>query len=815
MGVISRLILLIAGLVWLGCEADVKTKSVAASISCEQNPIAPSCTSQMATGKETERNIVGMTRSTELADGYISLAESTSVNPLFTYTPPADVTATYSLPVATGSREPISCDVTRSYDQAAVPLVNSLKDQTDGIYVVCVKLVDKRGVSAYLDSYTIFLDKEAPLIQKITNASGVVPVSITPEVTERITYTWTDSTKNSYRWEKLSGAGNVTFEPESGPTATLSADAVGLYQIRFTATDPAGNPRSREFYFVKTSVEFFLAMPNVTTDLLYPITLTVRDRFGETVTGYEGEVSFSSSDPSATLPANYTFKATDKGTKSFDFTFKTPGAQTLTIKNAQEAFQQASYSFHVLPTSFLKRFGATTLAAAGYNGLGNELVIGNAIKPGKDGYFYLAGTTTGALATPNYGNVGTTDCFVAKIAVDGTLAKIYQFGTAGNDTCVGASGDVQGNVFVGGHTTGSMGTATNGGLEDVFTAKLNKDTGAVLWSMQVDGSSANASIQTKGAQISSTILWDDAMNAYEAFQTDSFVSDDVGDMGIMKVDAKGQRLLLIQVNRGDAYKTTGIDTVGGLTLDKSGNIIVGGSTEGNFAWNYDIDEKGHTTADKDVILAKYDKNGALATMTDKTTQWAIQLDQTKMTTAANANGEDAILAVTSDSEGNVYGLGYTTGNLAEAKSFTASNKNALIVKYDAGGTRLWINTLAAPDGGSIAHNEEFISAATDKNGNVYGLGRTTSAIVGSLGGAQDLFVAKYDKSGTMSWVRQLNPDFLGPGNGAGNESGGMIYVDDGGNIYIFGNTDDATTGEPGAGGQDIFMVKLNPEDGSF
>ena len=56
------------------------------------------------------------------------------------------------------------------------------------------------------------------------------------------------------------------------------------------------------------------------------ITVTARDAFGNTVTGYRGTVHFTSSDPKAVLPANYTFTSADAGVHVFSVTLKTFGA---------------------------------------------------------------------------------------------------------------------------------------------------------------------------------------------------------------------------------------------------------------------------------------------------------------------------------------------------------------------------------------------------------------------------------------------------------------------------------------------------------
>ncbi len=55
----------------------------------------------------------------------------------------------------------------------------------------------------------------------------------------------------------------------------------------------------------------------VSADAVIPFTVRALDVFGNTVTGYAGTVTFSSTDPLATLPAAYTFAATDAGVHNF------------------------------------------------------------------------------------------------------------------------------------------------------------------------------------------------------------------------------------------------------------------------------------------------------------------------------------------------------------------------------------------------------------------------------------------------------------------------------------------------------------------
>jgi hypothetical protein len=62
-------------------------------------------------------------------------------------------------------------------------------------------------------------------------------------------------------------------------------------------------------------------------------TVSAYDPYGNRATGYTGTDHFTSSDPQATLPADYTFTSADAGTHQFSMTLRTPGNQTVTVTN--------------------------------------------------------------------------------------------------------------------------------------------------------------------------------------------------------------------------------------------------------------------------------------------------------------------------------------------------------------------------------------------------------------------------------------------------------------------------------------------------
>jgi hypothetical protein len=78
--------------------------------------------------------------------------------------------------------------------------------------------------------------------------------------------------------------------------------------------------------------------PTTTTaGVAHTFTVTARDAFGNVATGYTGTVAFSSSDPIAGLPANYTFTAADAGVHTFTAALKRAGTQSVTVTDTAVA----------------------------------------------------------------------------------------------------------------------------------------------------------------------------------------------------------------------------------------------------------------------------------------------------------------------------------------------------------------------------------------------------------------------------------------------------------------------------------------------
>jgi hypothetical protein len=104
----------------------------------------------------------------------------------------------------------------------------------------------------------------------------------------------------------------------------------------------------------------------------FSITVSVLDAFGNVVGAYVGTVHFTSSDGAAVLPADYTFKSTDKGKHTFSVTLNTVGAQTVTVTDTAHAAVTGSVSVTVQP------HGAAIVGGSGtipdWPGLGTALL---------------------------------------------------------------------------------------------------------------------------------------------------------------------------------------------------------------------------------------------------------------------------------------------------------------------------------------------------------------------------------------------------------------------------------------------------------
>src|SRR5262249_22206920 len=105
--------------------------------------------------------------------------------------------------------------------------------------------------------------------------------------------------------------------------------------------------------------------PNPTTaGVAHAFTVTAKDEYGNTVTGYTGTVTLSSSDGQAVSPASPSTSAgADAGTHTFSGTLKTAGTQSITANDSTRSASQTGIVVNAAAVNNLLVSGYVTTTA--------------------------------------------------------------------------------------------------------------------------------------------------------------------------------------------------------------------------------------------------------------------------------------------------------------------------------------------------------------------------------------------------------------------------------------------------------------------
>jgi len=113
---------------------------------------------------------------------------------------------------------------------------------------------------------------------------------------------------------------------------------------------------------------------------------------------------------------------------------------------------------------------------------------------------------------------------------------------------------------------------------------------------------------------------------------------------------------------------------------------------------------------------------------------------------------------------------------------SAGNADIFVVKYNSSGTKQWTEQLGS------ASSDFANGVATDSSGNVYVAGATYGGLDGNSKKNSDLFVVKYNSSGTKQWTKQNGTDMYDEARGVATDSSGNVYVTGGTYGGLDGNT---------------------------
>ncbi|MDP1808731.1 MAG: SBBP repeat-containing protein [Actinomycetota bacterium] len=316
---------------------------------------------------------------------------------------------------------------------------------------------------------------------------------------------------------------------------------------------------------------------------------------------------------------------------------------------------------------------------------------------------------------------GAGDYATVKYGPAGGLkwAKRYHGAGSDNDGAVAVALDQRGNVYVTGTSVGA------GSGPDFATIKYGP-RGAKKWISRFN-SRFNGEDQAAAIAVGSTGVYVTGHSQGQKTRMD-YVTIKYGFDGRVK-----------WVKRYNS-PGNGNDMASKIVIDEADNVYVTGSSAGDYA------------------TLKYDSAGRL--------QWAARYN-------GPANNVDGAVGLVVDGAGNV---------IVAGSSQTASAAGAIaVVKYDAAGTRKWVQRYDGP----ASMFDWPVDIGLDPSGNIYLAGTAIYDFTGTFPfDPSDSVTIKYDSAGVRQWLR-INADF---------DSATALAVDQNGNVVVAGQAAAGSTG---------------------
>jgi hypothetical protein len=358
------------------------------------------------------------------------------------------------------------------------------------------------------------------------------------------------------------------------------------------------------------------------------------------------------------------------------------------------------------------------------------------------------------------------------------------------DRGFGIAADNNGNVYVTGFfsSTATFGTYTfnSAGVQDIFLAKYSP-AGVLLWAKQFGGQSND---------YGHAVAVDEAGNCYLAGSYRGEVT--FGSFTLQSTTFQDTEALLLKVdpNGNVLWARKG----GGADWDEARGVTVAGDhvyITGLFSETATFDDTTITTIGMvDMFVASYDLDGNM--------NWFSRGGGLKSETGFD---------IASDAAGNAYVTGHFQGGQTDFGPVSVTNNgnwyaDMFVVKLDPAGNFLW-----ARAGGTVGNDDAGRGIAVDADGNVYVAGEvrdegTFDGLTYNGADIADIYVAKYDTSGTIQYLKQF-------GGGGGDYAYDVAAY--GNNVYITGlingTVSFGSTTLSSQGSNDIYVAAINGTTG--
>ncbi|MBD2529384.1 SBBP repeat-containing protein [Nostoc flagelliforme FACHB-838] len=403
------------------------------------------------------------------------------------------------------------------------------------------------------------------------------------------------------------------------------------------------------------------------------------------------------------------------------------------------------------------------------------------------GNVYISGTTNG----PLFGtNLGFGDAWLAKYDSNGNQVWGRQFGSSGDESNFAMVTDKDGNSYMTGGMSGNL-FGTKQTETDVWVAKYDTN-GNQVWGRQFSagGFSSGAfaidldptgNVYLSGIEINNN----DRTDIFNfAVQDNSWVS---------KFDTNGNQEWLTLIKDPSATFpfdiTPFFDECYDLAVDKDSNSIAVGWTQGLLRES----DPSRQLLKYDAWVSKVNTAGEI--------QWVQQLGSTNQ-------GLDFAWGVDTDSKGNIYVTGWTTGDIGTTVGKKGiGGRDIWISKLNPDGSQVWAKQFGSPNDDGMYLSDMQI----DENDNIFIIGESN----GKLGKGQkeesyNAWVAKFDTDGNNNWIQQF-----GSKNNLDYATG--VTIDGKGSLFVTGATDSllGNSGGVNTSALDGWLAKLDVKDGKL
>ena len=321
--------------------------------------------------------------------------------------------------------------------------------------------------------------------------------------------------------------------------------------------------------------------------------------------------------------------------------------------------------------------------------------------------------------------------------------------------------DSSGAVYLTGETqsgnfpvTGGAANIDHGGARDIFVVKLNPEGNGIDYSTYIGGGDEDSAtgilVDGDGSTyVTGFSVSTDFPTTAEAFQTSKQAGQDAV---LFKLSPDGSTLQI-----STYYGANGGEIPGTIAMDSGGNILIGGVTASTTLQTSGTAFQPANRGGIEGFIAKFDNTLSLLSGT-----------------YLGGSGEDRVLGIATDSNNNIYAIGYSASEDLVTASFQNSNAggfDVVVYKFDEDLGMIFGTYL----GGDV---DDFgIDIKVDALGRSYLVGHTASlnfpttpgAIQSRNRGNFDLFVSQLDAGGD----RLISSTLLG---GKKNDFAGGIFL---------------------------------------